>query len=580
LVSAAVVAALALGGCETDNTPYASRAMKPIPEAMLAEMQKKNMAKDSPILVRLFKEEAELEVWKEDRTGHFALLKTYPICRWSGELGPKIREGDRQAPEGFYSITRGQMNPNSEYYLSFNLGYPNAFDQALGRTGSQLMVHGDCSSRGCYAMTDEQITEIYALGRESFFGGQRAFQVQAYPFRMTPANLARHRNSPHFAFWKMLKVGNDHFEATHLEPKVDFCEKRYVFDAASPAGSATPLHFNAKAKCPVYEVPREIAVAVNEKERRDDIQLAELIARRVPTAPVTTGADGGMNPLFAAALGGQEVRDGTGNIRALAALPGTAPTIRLPRDSGPQPAAAPLIRLPGATPEAQPEAETTVASLPEKVPVPRAAPQPKEADAPPAPVVVAQKPSISSRIGGLFHTAKAQAEPMPQPAPPPMQVASAEPAEPAAPVRPAAKPSLFNNLFGPKPQPEPKPEPVPQAQAEPQRPQPPQPKESVTTRVSHAVDLRGSEKPLEILPSAPKPVAAKPAPVAPAHGAIRPVAAPAPAQAQPEPVVREAKAEPVRPPVRTASREPATATFSGGSLMSGAQATVPVGSFR
>ena len=126
------------------------------------------------------------------------------------------------------------MNPNSQYYLSFDLGYPNAFDRAHGRTGAQLMVHGDCSSRGCYAMTDEQIAEIYALGRESFFGGQRSFQVQAYPFRMTPQNMAKHRNNPNIAFWKMLKKGNDHFEVTRPEPKVDVCEKRYVFDAQSP----------------------------------------------------------------------------------------------------------------------------------------------------------------------------------------------------------------------------------------------------------------------------------------------------------------------------------------------------------
>ena len=140
------------------------------------------------------------------------------------------------------------MNPNSQYYLSFDLGYPNAYDRAYGRTGAQLMVHGDCSSRGCYSMTDEQISEIYALGRDSFFGGQKSFQVQAYPFRMTAQNLARHRNSPHLAFWKMLKKGNDHFEVTKLEPKVNVCEKRYVFDAQSPGGRA--LSFNATAQMP------------------------------------------------------------------------------------------------------------------------------------------------------------------------------------------------------------------------------------------------------------------------------------------------------------------------------------------
>src|SRR4029077_679994 len=130
-----------------------------------------------------------------------------------------------------------QMNPKSKYYLAFNIGYPNAFDRAWGRTGAELMVHGDCSSRGCYAMTDEQIGEIYALGRESFFGGQRAFQVQAYPFRMTSANMAKHRNNPNMPFWRMIKQGYDAFEVTKLEPKVDFCEKRYVFNAQAPQSS-------------------------------------------------------------------------------------------------------------------------------------------------------------------------------------------------------------------------------------------------------------------------------------------------------------------------------------------------------
>src|SRR5438046_3524657 len=160
-----------LAGCETDRT--VARALQPLSPQMLAQLEQKHMLIDSPILIRLFKEESEIEVWKQDTSGHFALLKTYPICRWSGELGPKIKEGDRQAPEGFYSISPGQMNPNSQYYLSFDLGYPNAYDRAYGRTGAHLMVHGDGSSRGSSSMTDEQISEIYALGRDSFFGGQK-----------------------------------------------------------------------------------------------------------------------------------------------------------------------------------------------------------------------------------------------------------------------------------------------------------------------------------------------------------------------------------------------------------------------
>ena len=292
-----------LAGCETDGvdlSALSAKALKPLSPAMVVELERKHMPKESPILVRLFKEEAELEIWKQDDSGRLALLATYPICRWSGELGPKVKQGDRQAPEGFYTITPAQLNPNSHYYLSVDIGYPNAFDRAYGRTGSNLMIHGDCSSAGCYAMSDEQIGEIYALARESFFGGQRAFQVQAYPFRMTAVNMARHRNNPNMAFWKMLKQGNDHFEVMRLEPKVDVCDKRYVFDAEPPANAspARPLSFDPSGRCPAYQVPQELVEAVAEKQKNDDVKTAELISRGTPVAPIRTGMDGGMNPAF------------------------------------------------------------------------------------------------------------------------------------------------------------------------------------------------------------------------------------------------------------------------------------------
>jgi murein L,D-transpeptidase YafK len=315
LASAAIAAAIALAGCDTDGTPTVSgRHMQPLSERMLAEIDKRNMEKDSPILLRIFKEESELEVWKENKDGRFALLRTYPICRWSGELGPKIKEGDRQAPEGFYNITPGLMNPNSQYYLAINTGFPNAYDRANGRTGGFLMIHGDCSSRGCYAMTDEQIGEIYALARESFFGGQKSFQIQAFPFRMTPLNMAKHRNSPHLAFWKMIKQGYDHFEVTRLEPKVDVCEKRYVFDAETNA------KFSAADRCPVYRVPEDVATAVRDKTRRDEMQTAELVSRGTPTVPSRMGVDGGMNPTFLSAVKmhspGSVIRTASGTIPA------------------------------------------------------------------------------------------------------------------------------------------------------------------------------------------------------------------------------------------------------------------------
>jgi len=298
LAAAAIAAAVALAGCDTDGSTSAvsGRHMQPLSDRLLADIETRNMAKESPILVRIFKEESELEVWKEDKTGRFALLRTYPICRWSGELGPKIKQGDRQAPEGFYTITPGLMNPNSNYYLAINTGFPNAYDRANDRTGQFLMIHGDCSSAGCYAMTDEQIAEIYALARESFFGGQKSFQIQAYPFRMTPLNMAKHRNSPHVAFWKMLKQGYDHFEVTRAEPKVDVCEKHYVFDAETRA------KFSPAEKCPAYRVPEQIASLVRDKQRRDDIQTAELITRGTPAVPARTGTDGGMNRTFLSAV--------------------------------------------------------------------------------------------------------------------------------------------------------------------------------------------------------------------------------------------------------------------------------------
>jgi len=257
------------------------------PKATIGElMAQKNMPKNAPILLRIFKQEAELEVWKRDKSGTFALLKTYPICRWSGQLGPKMKTGDLQSPEGFYSVTPAAMNPNSSYHLSFNLGFPNAYDRAHGRSGSFLMVHGACKSVGCYAMTDQQITEIYALANDAFSGGQAAFQVQAYPFRMTANNLARHRDSPHMAFWQNLKEGSDHFEVTNQPPQVAVCEKRYVFGTTT-AGCQSPAG------------PQSLMARITAKRKADEKAVAALVSRGAANAPLINYTDGGMHPSFA-----------------------------------------------------------------------------------------------------------------------------------------------------------------------------------------------------------------------------------------------------------------------------------------
>lgn len=300
VLAAAFAAALTPVPCLGETTkPLPAKATQELPPELLALLEQKKMPKYSPIVLRLFKEEAELEVWKQDTAGRFQILKTYPICRWSGDLGPKLYEGDRQAPEGFYTITPELMNPNSNFYLSINVGFPNSFDRANKRNGSFLMIHGDCWSSGCYAMTDEQISEIYSLARDSL-SGRPSFQVQAYPFRLTPANLARHRNSPNLAFWNMLKIGNDHFETTQLEPKVDVCNRRYVFDAQPLPNSPAPLAFNANEKCPPFVVNPEIARRALEKRRTDELEYARLLEDNVPAAPIYSGLDGGMNKAFLA----------------------------------------------------------------------------------------------------------------------------------------------------------------------------------------------------------------------------------------------------------------------------------------
>lgn len=196
---------------------------------MSRELKVHQLELGSPIFIRIFKESKELEVWvkKGDR---FQLFKNYPIHYFSGTLGPKLKEGDRQAPEGFYYVSASRMNPNSRFHLSFNLGYPNKYDRGLGRTGSALMVHGNTVSIGCFAMTDPLIEEIYTLADQALRNGQKFFRVHIFPFRMTEENMVRHRNSKWIEFWKNLKTGYDYFEKSWSPPNVEVENKVYTFE--------------------------------------------------------------------------------------------------------------------------------------------------------------------------------------------------------------------------------------------------------------------------------------------------------------------------------------------------------------
>ncbi|HEY7764358.1 MAG TPA: murein L,D-transpeptidase family protein [Aestuariivirgaceae bacterium] len=223
LIAAFIV--VALGGCLFSS----SKAYAPVPEEIKAELQQKGLSLGAPLYIRILKLEAEMEVWMQQASGDYALFRTYPICNWSGDVGPKLREGDKQAPEGFYIVTARQMNPNSEHYLSFNIGFPNAYDQAHGYTGSYLMVHGGCRSSGCYAITDEAIQELYILAREAFTQGQREFPVHAFPFRMTQEAMTFRAGHKWDSFWQNLREGYDAFEKSKRPPIVGVKNKRYVF---------------------------------------------------------------------------------------------------------------------------------------------------------------------------------------------------------------------------------------------------------------------------------------------------------------------------------------------------------------
>jgi murein L,D-transpeptidase YafK len=201
-------------------------------------LKAQGLARGAPVFLRIFKLESELEIWME-KDGRYQKFATYPICLWSGRLGPKLAEGDRQAPEGFYAVTKDELNPNSRWHRSFSLGFPNEFDRAQGRTGSFIMVHGGCQSIGCFAMTNNVVDEIWRLVTAALDQGQPAFNVQVFPFRMTEKNLAARKADKWSGFWEDLKKGYDSFERTKLPPLVSVCNGRYVIADATP-GAAPP----------------------------------------------------------------------------------------------------------------------------------------------------------------------------------------------------------------------------------------------------------------------------------------------------------------------------------------------------
>lgn len=215
------------------STPKAASLMTQAKSKVQQELQAKGFAIGQPIFVRIFKIPGTLELWMNKGRG-FELFKSYKVCNYSGFPGPKVNEGDWQAPEGFYSVSASQLNPNSQYHLAFDVGYPNDFDVLKNRTGGLIMVHGNCKSVGCFAMTDERIEEIYLLAYQALAQGQERFDVHIFPFPMTAKNMKKFAPSPWIEFWKKLEPGYAAFEQSKQVPVVAVENGEYVVSSRAP----------------------------------------------------------------------------------------------------------------------------------------------------------------------------------------------------------------------------------------------------------------------------------------------------------------------------------------------------------
>jgi murein L,D-transpeptidase YafK len=215
-------------------------------------LAKRGLPNDAAIMIRIFKAESELEVWiHRGGNARYALFATYPICNWSGTLGPKLKEGDRQAPEGFYTVNLPQANPNGPRWpKSLDIGFPNSFDRLHARSGSAILIHGGCASIGCFAMTNGVNKELHTLAIRALDAGQSYVPIHVFPFRMTQENLTRYDRPALRGFWHNLKEGHDLFERTRRPPRVSICGSRYDFEASDPLDGANP---GPIAVCPTAE---------------------------------------------------------------------------------------------------------------------------------------------------------------------------------------------------------------------------------------------------------------------------------------------------------------------------------------
>ncbi|TCC87140.1 L,D-transpeptidase family protein [Pedobacter hiemivivus] len=180
-----------------------------------------------------YKSEGKLELWLQSgKEKTYKLFKTYNFCAHSGMLGPKIKEGDLQTPEGFYSIN--VFNPESKFHLSLGVDYPNEIDtQRSGqeKPGGDIYIHGNCVTVGCIPLTDEKIKEVYVLAVEAKNAGQLQIPVHVFPFKMTQQNLNKYlvQFPAQKAFWKNLQPGYAYFERHNVPPNILMQKDKYLF---------------------------------------------------------------------------------------------------------------------------------------------------------------------------------------------------------------------------------------------------------------------------------------------------------------------------------------------------------------
>lgn len=283
--SGAASATVAAAGGSADQQMPVPTAVPP--SAIDTRLADKGMSRGTPVLIRIFKQEAELELWME-KGGRFELFATYAICNWAGSLGPKLHEGDRQTPEGFYSIGTRQLHRRGRWPRSLDIGFPNPLDRANGRTGSYILIHGGCNSTGCFAMTNPQIEEIYTLSEQALRQGQSRIDVHVFPFRLTEANLEIYKDREWVSFWRTLKPGYDLFERTRIPPRVSVCNKAYVISEGS-------LPQNGMAPSPVARPADTDTCGIND--------TAPVVAA-VPEEPLSARAAPNVNTRVAASKPG------------------------------------------------------------------------------------------------------------------------------------------------------------------------------------------------------------------------------------------------------------------------------------